>query len=118
MRSLDSFPEIYFCIKPVDFRKGLTSLSVLVEYEFSISPFSNVLFLFINKKKTSIKAVYWDKTGFALWQKILDKEKFSIPINPEQKTFSLTFDEIKWLLSGINPWKVKKHKELSYSILS
>ncbi len=116
MKDVRSFDCIYLCVSSIDFRKGIFSLSALVESQFQQNPFEGGLFIFTNKKKDSLKALYWDKTGFALWTKILDKEKFPWPKCPDQTSLLISQDEMEFLLKGINPWKLKKHTDLNYFI--
>ncbi len=60
--------KVYLHREPVDFRKAINGLSVIVQDEIALSPFSRALFVFCNKKRTQLKVLYWDDTGFALWQ--------------------------------------------------
>lgn len=67
---------IYLAQEPVDFRLGINGLSVLVEATLRFDPFSRNLFCFTNKRKNQIKVLYWQRTGFCLWQKRLEEERF------------------------------------------
>ena len=67
---------IYLCRDPVDFRKGINGLSVLVEATLKYDPFSHNLFCFVNKRRSQIKVLYWQRTGFCLWLKRLEEERF------------------------------------------
>ena len=62
---------IYLCRDPVDFRMGINGLSVMVEATLKYDPFSRNLFCFVNKRKSQIKVLYWQRTGFCLWLKDL-----------------------------------------------
>jgi len=79
MRPADQLPELFLCREPVDFRKGILGLSVLVESELEQDPFSERLFVFINRARTGIKILYWERNGFCLWQKKLEQERFKWP---------------------------------------
>ncbi len=57
---------VYLHRKPVDFRKSINGLSIIVESEMALSPLSGALFVFCNKKRDKLKLLYWDKSGFAL----------------------------------------------------
>ena len=114
MKNFSSFEKIFICGYPVDFRKGILSLSALVSAELQEDFFSEALFLFYNKSRNCIKAVYWDYSGFAMWVKLLDKEKFPFPKNNHEKKYTITEEQLKWILSGIDPWKIKTHKKLQY----
>lgn len=61
--------KIYLHREPVDFRKAINGLSVIVQDEMALSPFDRALFVFCNKKRSQLKVLYWDETGFALWKK-------------------------------------------------
>ena len=101
-------------IKPgyTDMRKAINGLSVIVQEEMALDPFSHALFLFRNRNGRILKALYWDKSGFCLWQKRLEKYKFPWPAT-EEAAQEITFDQLTMLLQGIDFWKA--HKELSYS---
>ena len=67
---------IYLAQDPVDFRLGINGLSVLVEATLRFDPFSRNLFCFVNKRRTQIKVLYWQRSGFCLWLKRLEEERF------------------------------------------
>ncbi|PMG53606.1 IS66 family insertion sequence element accessory protein TnpB, partial [Vibrio lentus] len=58
------------------------------------------LFLFTNKQRDKIKVLSWDKTGFALWYKRLEKAKYKWPTKEKNEVFTLTQFELDRLLSG------------------
>jgi transposase len=94
----------------VDFRKAINGLAALVEDELNRDAYTGVLFVFCNKAKDKLKILYWDKTGFALWQKRLEK-KFKWPSHINDTEFSLTAEQLSGLLSG---YDVLGHQELHY----
>jgi transposase len=55
MRPSNTLSEIYLCITPVDFRKGINGLSSLVESELSLDLFSEALFVFTNRRRDKVK---------------------------------------------------------------
>ena len=63
--------DIYLHSGFEDFRKSINGLLVIIENELELSPFSDAVFIFCNKKQDKLKVVYWDKTGFAMWYKVL-----------------------------------------------
>ena len=71
---------IYLHPALVDFRKSINGLAAIVEQHMQLSPFADAVFIFCNKRKDKLKLLYWDKTGFALWYKRLDKAKFKWPV--------------------------------------
>lgn len=116
MRDLNYFTKIYLASQPVDFRKQMNGLSILVKSVLQKDPLlGRCLFVFINRKKTSVKFLYWDLTGFAMWVKTLEKERFKWPKKNDQSSFELSSRDLKWLLEGIDLSKIKKHDELNYT---
>ena len=69
---------INVCLDPVDFRMGINGLSVLIEGSLKYDPFSRNLFCFTNKRRNRIK-VLWEKSGFYLWLKRPEEERFKWP---------------------------------------
>ncbi|WP_299020014.1 IS66 family insertion sequence element accessory protein TnpB [uncultured Photobacterium sp.] len=80
MKGLINPPAIYLYRHFVDFRKSINGLAALVESETTLALDSGALFLFTNKQRDKIKILYWDTTGFALWYKRLEKDKFKWPV--------------------------------------
>ena len=70
---------VYVHRQPMDFRKFINGLSVLVQESMALDVFSGALFVFDSRSRDKIKILYWDKTGFFLWHKRLEKDKFKWP---------------------------------------
>lgn len=118
MRTLETFPRIFLYTGITDFRKRRRSLAAFVSSELNEDVFAGTLFLFCNKHKNCVRALYWDKTGFALWEKELAKDKFKWPKKTEESQLILNAQEVCWLLEGIDLEKLKPHKELKYSFIA
>lgn len=104
--------DVYLHRDPVDFRKSINGLMVVAEQQMQLSPFTGALFVFCNKTRDKLKILYWDKTGFALWYKRLEKHRFKWPTKMERKTLELTEQQLHWLLGG---YDVIGHESLRYS---
>jgi len=109
--------KVRIFIRPgtTDLRKAANGLAVLVEQEMSGEPFSGNVYLFCNKDRKLIKAVWWDKTGFWLCQKRLEKELYPWPKTSEAVQ-ELSEEELSMLLRGIDFFKA--HKTLFYKNVS
>ena len=83
MLNFHRFNQIYLYRPAIDFRKGILGLSVFIQEQLELSPFENALFLFSNRGRDRIKILYWDQTGFAMWYKILEQEKYRWPLHLE-----------------------------------
>jgi len=69
--------KIYLCINAVDFRKGIDGLAGLCRVELKHDPFSGSMFIFRNKRKTTLKILLYDGQGFWLFVKRLSKGRFN-----------------------------------------
>ena len=87
---LDEEITINVCLDPVDFRMGINGLSVLIEASLKYDPFSRNLFCFTNKRRNQIKVLYWERSGFCLWLKRLEEERFKWPLHLPGRVAKLT----------------------------
>ena len=110
--------SIYLHRDPVDFRKAINGLSVIVQEQMALSPFDRALFVFCNKRRTQLKVLYWDHSGFALWQKRLEKSHFKWPKKHMDSTVTLTHEQWGWLLRGLDISQIKPHEPLFYQAIS
>ena len=103
---------VYLHIDHVDFRKGINGLGCEVTMSFGDRSSGKNLFVFTNRQKNKIRILYWDDTGYALWHKSLDADRFKWPSDADIETLEITTDQLKWLLSGISIEEVKAHKKI------
>jgi len=76
MIEITSEHKIYLACQSVDFRKGIDGYAALCRNYFQLNPFSGHCFIFRNKKRTAIKVLLYDGTGFWLCHKRLSKGQF------------------------------------------
>ena len=103
------YPEV------VDFRKQLNGLIVLIVDALDKDPGSGELFIFRNRAGNKLKMVYFDGRCFWLVYCRLEKGRFKLP-DPDQEVFLLSYDQLQWLLSGINfmQQEVKKTRKIKH----
>ena len=118
MKAVKAFPYIYLHREAVDFRKSINGLSVIVEQAMQHSPFDDALFVFCNRSRDKLKILYWDKTGFCLWYKRLEKDKFKWPRRWPESVIALTAEQMEWLLRGFDITRMEPHSEQRYSSIS
>ena len=116
MRPADEI-RVHLCRDVVDFRKQARGLSVLVEYELELDPFSAHLFAFCNRRRDHVKLLFWERNGFVLWQKRLERDRFHWP-RGDGPTVSLTGQELNWLLDGFDLRQWRGHARLSYTCVA
>ena len=107
--------EVYRCREPVDFRKAINGLSILVEASLGLDPFAARLYVFRNRKGDRVKVLYWERNGFVLWQKRLEKDRFPWPEGETEAVVTMTGRELNWLLDGVDLFRLKPHASLSYA---
>ena len=113
---------IYLAQDPVDFRLGINGLSTMIEATLRFDPFSRNLFCFTNKRRNQIKVLYWQRSGFCLWLKRLEEERFKWPAHlaPLKRetalppVVTLSEDQFLWLLEGLDLKHLKPHRALEY----
>lgn len=111
--------SVYLCRAPIDFRKSIGGLSALVEQELGMNPFGDALYVFVNRRRDKIKALYWHRNGFCLWYKRLERERFAWPAaEAMHATCTMTMKELEWLLEGFDLWAQKPHKTLNYQAVT
>lgn len=115
MLRIESFDGIYLRRDRVDFRKSIDGLSAIVEQEMDLDPFGRHLFLFCNRNRTRMKVLYWDATGFALWYKRLEQDRFRWPRKHDEEVIEISGEQLRWLLSGYDVWRMKPHKKVRYA---
>ena len=93
--------KIYLVTGHTDMRKSFDGLMSVIRDTYQLDPYANALYLFCGRKHNTIKALYFDKTGFVLMQKRLDRGRFQWPRDPSQAR-ELTRQELRWRLEGLS----------------
>ena len=98
---------------PTDMRKHINGLAAAVEQVLEADPFSHAVFLFCNRERRILKALYWDNTGFAVWMKRLEKHQFPWPQHSDEVKREIDEQQLRQVLSGIDFWAA--HEKLHYT---
>jgi len=106
--------RVHLCRDSVDFRKQMRGLSVLVQEELELDPFSQHLFAFCNRRRDHVRLLYWERNGFAMWQKKLETDRFPWPRTSDSPVVELSGRDLNWLLDGMDVFAMRPHGELFY----
>ncbi len=114
------FPEsqvkIWLCSKPTDMRKSFDGLAALTKNHMAEDPLSGHLFVFINRRKTHVKILYFDRSGYCLWMKRLEQGRFNVDDKNEGKLL-LDWIQLKLILEGIDLKNIKQKMRYKHPIL-
>ena len=105
MIGLSSAVRIFVYQSPCDMRSSFDRLTSLAKNEIKQEPYSGHLFLFLNRTRTSVKILYFDRTGYCIWYKRLESGTFSCTDKAEIDQRSLSC-----MLEGIEERSARKKK--------
>lgn len=92
---------VRFALEPVDFRKSIDGLAIAVGQALGRDPLGGEVFLFRNRSRTALKALYWTPNGFVLVYKRLERRQFVLPeIGDGSLEVTLPSDVLDALLAG------------------
>lgn len=113
MFRFDEALKVYLHREPVDFRLSINGLAVLVEQGLGLDPFAACAYVFSNRRRDRVKILGWERNGFWLLLKRLEKDRFIWPSADSAPT--LTAEQLHWLLEGIDIAVVQRHRHLRYA---
>jgi len=112
MFALPSSVRIYVASEATDLRRGFDGLSALTQSVIGADPMSGHLFVFINRRKDRIKILAWDRTGYLLLYKRLEKGTFRLPVVPKSGERHVEVDsgELTLMLEGFDLRNARRQK--------
>ena len=112
MFRLDEDLKVYLHREAIDFRLNINGLALLVEKALGLDPFAACVYVFSNRRRNRVKILGWERNGFWLLLKRLEKDRF---IWPEEVAMPvLTVEQLHWLLQGIDIALVQRHPKRLY----
>ena len=108
--------KVYLAPGVTDMRAGIDRLSITVQGLLNLNPFSGHLFVFCNRKRDALKVLHWDRNGFCLWHKRLEKHRFCWPEHAAE-VMNITAQQLGWLLDGLTISPRGAHPNLIYKSL-
>lgn len=79
MLTLPPSIRLYVAPQPVDARKSFNGLSLYVQAQLRLEPLSGHLFVFFNRRRDQVRILFWDRSGYVLWAKRLERGRFRLP---------------------------------------
>ena len=104
MLSLPPSVRLFVATQAVDGRKGMDSLVSLVRSVFAHDPLSGHLFVFFSRRCDRVRLVYWDRNGFAMWSKRLERGRFHPTFSADGRLAASSIEaaELALVLEGID----------------
>jgi transposase len=112
MLTISRTTRVFLATRPTDMRKGFDGLAALVEHVIREDPFSGHLFVFRNQRRDRLKLLWWDRDGWALFYKRLERGGYEFPTDRttgnDSPRCEIRADELALLLEGIDLQSVKR----------
>jgi len=109
MLTLPRSVRVYLASEPVDMRRGHDGLLAIVRDLWGMDAFSGHLFCFVGRRADRVKILVWDRGGFVLYYKRLEKGRFRLPrAEAGRRTVTLDATELAMLLDGIDTARVRR----------
>jgi transposase len=105
--------RVYLAAGATDMRKSIDSLAAEVQEVLHLDPFSSCLFVFCNRRKDKLKILYWERNGFWLCYRRLERGTFRWPKAVDAGTVTVTRRELRWLLDGLDLDLKGAHEDMS-----
>ncbi len=112
MLTLPPSVRIYLSLQPVDFRKGVDGLCGVVRRVWDEDPLAGHLFVFIGRRADRVKILFWDRGGFVLYYKRLERSRFQVPaVQPGTDRVVISAADLAMLLEGIDFSRVRHPRQ-------
>lgn len=114
MLKLDESLRIYLSLEAIDMRKSINGLSICVVEGLACNPQDRALYIFYNRSRNKVKCLYWDRNGFVLIYKRLEKGRFQFSKSLAGDVYELTHQQLDWLLAGFDFVQMAHFPELKF----
>ena len=111
MLSFTPAQDYYLSREPTDMRKSYDGLSGLVRSGLGREPLSGEVFIFLNRRRTMMKLLVWDRSGFVIWSKRLERGTFELPSRAQAgPCITLSWEKLVLILEGVSLGSVHRRK--------
>lgn len=109
MLTLSPSVRVFLATEPVDLRRGHDGLCALVRSRYDRDPHDGSLFAFVGRRGDRIKILYWDRGGFVLVYKRLERGRFQLPrVTADATSVTLDAAALAMLLGGVDLTSVRR----------
>ena len=115
MLRLTDNTRIYVAGAAVDFRKAINGLSALVSEQFATPVGDGSVYVFYNRDCDRVKCLFWDKNGFVLYHKRLERGRFKFG-KMKEGSYVITHQQLDWLFAGLDFMLMAEFPMLDFTI--
>lgn len=109
MLTISRAVRIFIASSPIDMRKSIDGLSAIVKAELQGDPYSGHYFVFVSRRCDRVKILAWDRSGFALYYKRLERGQFRLPhMGSDVMAVEVDATQLTMLLDGIEYGRVRR----------
>lgn len=109
--------RVYLAAGATDMRKSIDALAALVADRLGEDPLSNQAFVFCNRAGDKLKILLWQRNGFWLCYRRLERERFRWPVpSPDTAAVTVSARELRWLLDGLDWRRTDGHREARFTL--
>lgn len=104
--------RVWLYRRPTDMRKSYDGLSAMVKQVMHEDPLDGSLYVFINRRRTQLKCLYFEDDGYCVWAKRLEQGRFRVRWDGEEKA-CIELNTLKLIIDGIDLDSVRRFKRYS-----
>jgi transposase len=104
--------RIFVAVEPADLRRGYDGLAQLAREVIAQDPLSGHLFVFANRRHDRVKVLSWDRDGYAIWMKRLEKGTFRWPV-PSASCVEWSATERAAVLGGLDLKQTRRRERFT-----
>lgn len=109
MLPIPSRLNFYLCAQPTDMRKSFDGLCGMVTSALARDPLSGDVYVFFNRRRDRLKLLMWDRTGFWIFYKRLERGTFQLPLHLSNHTsLNVPYEELMMIIEGIDLASAKR----------
>jgi transposase len=115
MFSLNDSLQYYLCSVPTDMRKGFDRLCGEVIGSMGRDPMCGEVFVFYNRDRTLIKLLHWERGGYVIYHKRLERGRFYFPkLDPRSGSYRLLWHDLVMVVEGVSITSMNRKKRYAF----
>jgi transposase len=116
MLSLSDARRYFLYRKQADMRKGFDGLCGLVRQELGKDPLSGDIFIFFNRRRNQVKLLLWERDGFSLYHKRLERGTYELPSVHLNTSSEINIQELLLILQGISLKHIRRRQRFAIGV--